>query len=747
MSPSSRFSTLLLLLALGVPAAGQERARLTFEDALGRAQAAFAPAMPRPWRFASDGATLLDPDGRPFDPRTMEPAEAPAEEESPAPVASAFGEALREAGRPASRQELTGRPSRSTLPRTPEPVPGLRATPDGQTAAAFLGDDLWAFARGSPARRVLAGAGPVRRFEIAPDGKTVSFIRDDNLHLVHLADGASFQLTDDGSEDLFYGELDWVYQEEVYGRFNFKATWWAPGGDHLAFLRIDQSGVDTFTVVDHIPNQLKREELKYPKAGTVNPRASLHLADARTGRRVAVDLSKYPEEDEILIVQVDWAPDGNAVVFYVQNREQTWLDLNAADPSTGSMKTLLRETSDSWVNIPSPLRWLRDGTFIWESERTGFKHLYRYGSDGALAGAITEGPWQVNDVLRVDEESGTVFFMGTKDGHLGPNAYRVDLDGSNLVRLTAGRGTHRVTLDESGEFLLDSVSSMVDLPEQRLCCARTGEVLRVLAKAGPPPAEKTYGVILPELVRIPCRDGFEIDATLIKPSPFQETKAHPVWIETYSGPAAPSIRDAYRINLWHQFLAHQGVLVFQVNVRSAAGSGHVHTSTCYRQFGVQELRDMDDAVDWLTAHPWADGDRVGITGWSYGGTMAAFALTNSTKYRLGIAGAGVYDWRLYDTIYTERYMGIPRNNPDGYKASSVVESAKNLHGHLLIIHGTMDDNVHLQNAIQLVYALQKAGKRFEMMLYPRNRHGIADQAQSVHHRRLVWDTIQAHLLN
>jgi dipeptidyl-peptidase-4 len=390
---------------------------------------------------------------------------------------------------------------------------------------------------------------------------------------------------------------------------------------------------------------------------------------------------------------------------------------------------------------------LKVGTFLLESERTGYKHLYRCKSDGSLQNAVTQGPWQITNILRIDEEAQAVFFMGTKDGSVGQNAYRADLSGENLLRLTPGRGSHRVTLDAKGNTLLSQVSNLKEPPKQLLVDARTGELKKVLVTGSMPAAEKTYGLSLPELVRIPCRDGFEIDAAVTKPLPFDEDKTYPVWIETYSGPAAASVRDSFSVEPWFQFLAQQGIIVFQVNVRSAANTGQVHTATCYRQFGVQELRDMDDAVDWLCKNPWADKERVGMTGWSYGGFMTAFALTNSTKYRMGIAGAGVYDWRLYDTIYTERYMATPQNNEEGYRQSSVVESAKNLHGHLLIIHGTMDDNVHLQNAMQLVYALERAGKDFELMLYPKSRHGVAEPGLFMHHRKLVWKTIQNHLLN
>ena len=746
---SATSAALLALATLSVsPLVGQGQAKLSFKDVYGGASRSFSTRLTDAWRFNQDGTVLINRDGKALNPLTLDPTEMPPRSTDDRPsINGLFEDALKAAGMETSARELQGRRVRSTLPRAPQPNPGMRATPDGNAAAVVLNEELWVYRRNGSARRVRQNVKSMRRFEISPSGDAVSGIVDNNLVMINLKDGALHQLSDDGSEDLFYGELDWVYQEEVYGRGNFKATWWSEAGDHMAYMRIDESGVDTFTVVDHIPDQLKTELLKYPKSGSMNPRASLYVADAETGATKAVDLSKYKAEDEILIVRVGWTPDSGAVLFMVQNREQTWLDLNAANPKTGEMFTLIHETSDSWVNRPNPPRWLKNGTFLWESERTGFNHLYHYKPSGELIGAVTSGGWQVKRIIRLDEENGVLFFYGTKDGSAQSNAYRCNLDGSNFVRITRDRGSHRVTLDAKGHFMLDTFSSLERVPEQRLCDARNGEIIKVLVSASRPKAEKTFGISVPQLVRIPCRDGFEIDATIQRPVPFDESKSYPVWIETYSGPAAPSVRDSWGLNPWQQFLCHQGIIVFQVNVRSAADSGQVNTATCYKQFTVQELEDMDDAVDWLCKNKWADADRVGITGWSYGGTMAAFALTHSKKYKLGFAGAGVYDWRLYDTIYTERYMAKPQNNKEGYDRSSVVKGAKNLHGHLVLVHGSMDDNVHMQNTLQLAYALQKAGKPFEMMIYPRSRHGVREPGPYMHLQRLKWNSIQEHLLN
>ena len=451
------------------------------------------------------------------------------------------------------------------------------------------------------------------------------------------------------------------------------------------------------------------------------------------GGRVAIDLSSYPAEDEILIVRVDWTPEADRVVFMVQDREQTWLDLVFGDPADGSITKVIHETcDDGWVNrLPMP-RWLEDGSFLWESERSGFKHLYRYGRDGMLLNEVSQGEWEMRDVIRLDEEQGWIAFTGTTESYsIGSHAYVAALDGSELRQLTKGRGNHRVRFNADGTLFIDEFASMENPGEQWLR-STDGELERQLTSSEVPP-----GMLLPRWEQIEARDGVTLDVCYTLPTGFDETKQYPVWIDTYSGPDSPTIRDAFRPGR-----ASDWFVLLQVNVRSASGRGMKFTKSCYRQFGVQELKDIEDAVDWICRNPWADASRVGISGWSYGGFMAAFALTHSDKFKCGIAGAGVYDWELYDTIYTERYMATPQNNPAGYAASSVLKAAKNLKGELLIVHGTMDDNVHLQNAIMLVDELQKAGKQnFSFMPYPRSRHGVG----SPHLAALRERFMRAHL--
>jgi len=561
----------------------------------------------------------------------------------------------------------------------------------------------------------------------SPDGQRQSWVADGNLVIGDAEGEATWQVTTDGSDEMLNGILDWVYQEELYGRGNFRGHWWSPDSRYVTFLRLDESPVREFTVVDHVPKGFLETEravvaevTNYPKAGDPNPVCTVGIADVETQKVVWVDLSAFPAD--LLTVRVSYTPAGDRVVLQIQDRIQTWMELVYADPATGEVTRVLREESPTWVNrLPAP-DWQQDGTFLWMSERTGYQHVYHYRADGTLIRAITAGEWQVRDVEKVDWDQGYLWFEGTKDGAINRNLYRIRTDGTQLVRLTTGDGQHRWAWNADRTMFLDTVSSVEMLPEVRICIGDTGITGKALARAELTGAEE-YFYSAKERVVITARDGYPLDATIVPAAP--DVREPAIYLSTYSGPDAPSVRNSFRVSSREQYLAQEGVISLQVNVRSASGRGQVHTGTCYKQLGVQELRDLEDAVSYVLHRYQADPTRVAIDGWSYGGFMAAYALTHSKAFTLGFAGAGVHDWQLYDTIYTERYMSTPQLNKAGYDATSVVKAAKNLHGHLVILHGTMDDNVHLQNSMQLIYALQDAGKEdFELMLYPRSRHGV-----------------------
>ena len=554
-------------------------------------------------------------------------------------------------------------------------------------------------------------------------------------------------------DDSFSGKLDWVYQEEIYGRGNFMAHWWSPDGERLGWLELDESAVQEFTVVDHVEEghfRVKPEIYNYPKVGDANPTVKVQFGDfsRKKPKTIELDLSEYGEQ-EILVTRVGWTPKGDKMLFVVADRIQTWADLHWFDIKSKKQGTWIREKQDAaWTPRPSAPRWMEDGSFLWESHRTGYNHLYHYDAQGKLVRPVTEGEWNLNRILSIDEEAGEMVYTSTEHGAIDVNVYRIRLDGSDKVRLTDGRGSHSLSLNGDGSLALDRVSAM-DMPEEvRLVDGRTGEVLEVLAQ-GSMDAEGKTEVASWEVHEIMNRDGIPLDVAIQKPGDFDPNKSYAVWVSTYSGPNAPTLRNRWNSSSWFQFLAQNDIIVMQCNVRSASGKGLKWTATAYKQLGNPELWDLEDAVDWLCANSWADGSRVGITGYSYGGFMAAWAMIASDKFRLAIAGGGVYDWRMYDTVYTERYMQTPSTNLEGYQATSCIEHAADLNpnGYLYMHHGVMDDNVHVQNMMQLGFALQKAHKtNWGMMAYPQTRHGIGNRDLRWHSRQEEWRLIQEWLL-
>ncbi len=578
--------------------------------------------------------------------------------------------------------------------------------------------------------------------KVSPDKKWVAFVRAHNMYVRGVKGSGEIGVSKSGTRELLFGELDWVYQEEVYGRGDFNAMWWSPTSKAIAYLKTDESRVKDFVVIDHMPNTLKTETTNYPKVGDPNPVASLGVFDLKSQSTTWMDLSRF-EGEEPLIVYVGWSPKGDKVVFQVQNRIQNWLELLVGDPSSGKVKTLIREESkEGWVNRIAQPKWLKDGSFLWWSERTGFKHLYRYDKNGKLLATVTQGSWVNKSIIEIDEAKNQVWFYGNKENSCGQEAYRVGLDGKGLTLLTPGRGHHVISLNHDASLLIDNYSNTA-LPQRVVLRDGNGKEIREVY-VGKMSSKFQYSPR--KYLRIPTRDGFVMDATLIKPHDFDPKKSYPIMVCTYSGPDAPSVRDRWSVSPWHQFVAQEGALILQVNNRSSSGRGQKYVEACYLSFGQSELNDLEDAVRFIGKNSWADDTRVGISGWSFGGFMAGYALTHSDVFTVGIAGSGVYDWALYDTIYTERYMSTPKLNPEGYKNTSCLEAAGNLHGYLLLIHGTMDDNVHFQNTVQFANALQKSGKDFDMMIYPKMRHGPRHGYQRTHIRKKEWRALKAHLL-
>jgi dipeptidyl-peptidase-4 len=505
--------------------------------------------------------------------------------------------------------------------------------------------------------------------------------------------------------------------------------------------------VPQYTLVDDIAYHPTVQRWHYPKAGDPNPSVRLGVIAATTGELQWIDTGKYTD---FLIVSVSWSP-GNDIVYQIQDRGQTWLDLNRADPRTGALRTLLKETSKAWVerwqdSSVEPI-WLGDGSFLWLSERSGWRHFYHYSADGTLIRQITKGDWEIRRTHGVDPAGAWVYFTSTAHSPIGLDFYRVRIDGTGQQRLTTVVGRHHVFVNPSKTKFLDSWSDVTTPPQVRVHDTGRGAVVRVV-DANPVPALKEHGLPAPELLQVKTRDGFIMEAMMIKPPNFHPSRRYPVYQFTYAGPHAPQVVNGWGGTdfLYHQLLAQRGIIVWVCDNRTASGKGMKSAWPLYKNFGEIELRDIEDGLSWLKRQPYVDGSRIGIAGVSFGAYMTLYALTHSRSFAMGIAEGAVTDWRNYDTIYTERYMGMPSENPDGYRKSSPRFSAANLSGELLLIHSTLDDNVHPQNANQFAYELQRAGTPFRMMNYPKSTHGVNDPQLAVHLRRLMLDFTTQNLL-
>ena len=605
-------------------------------------------------------------------------------------------------------------------------------------------DDLY-YAKfdGAKAVRLTEHPGKEQWPQFSPDGKHVAFVRDFDLHAVDLDTPKERQLTTGGREDLRHGHSDWVYYEEIWNR-RWPAFWWSPDSKRLAFLEFDDEGVPYHTVLDDAASGTARREERthYPRAGEPNPKVRLGIVGGEGSALQWADLSEYTP-GSMLISQVGWFPDGSAHA-YVQDRAQTWLDLVKVTPSSGGDKAatqrLFRDATKAYIDSPGPLHPYKDGSFLWVSERDGWKHIYQYKHDGTLAARITSGPWEVRRIEHVDDKDGGIVFSANRETPMSMNLYRVK-PGEKVERLTQSPGTHSANVSPDGKLYVASRSD-IHTPDRMALYSIDGQRIRTI-DSNPSHELKRLRFGPVERFQIAARDGFSLEAELILPAELEPGKKYPVWFTTYGGPHASVVSDGWNGGrMRDQAIAHEGLVIFHMDPRSASGKGAVSTWTAYHHLGVQETKDIEDAINWLKKKPYIDGLRIGMSGHSYGGYITSYAMTHTNLFAAGIAGAPVTDWRDYDSIYTERYMGLPQDNPDGYKVSSVVQAASKLHGRLLILHGAIDDNVSLRNSMRLIQALQVADKDFELMIYPSSRHGIMGR----HYNRIQMDFIRRTLL-
>jgi dipeptidyl-peptidase-4 len=580
----------------------------------------------------------------------------------------------------------------------------------------------WFDLKTQASRTLVSGKESIADPKISPDGRYVSFVRNHNLWLVSVADGKERAFTEGGTEEVRKGELDWVYPEELEIT---TAYWWAPDSSAIAYFEMDERKVAKYPLVDFSSPTGDAEEEPYPPAGGGNPIVRVFVAPVGGGEAHAMDTG---ENTDIYIARVNWLTDSKHLAIQRLNRQQTVLDLLIADTTNGQTRTALNETDQYWINISNDLHFLRDGKrFLWSSERTGYRHLYLYDLEGKQLAQITKGDWEVSAVDAVDEGKGMVYFTGTAKSPLERHLYRVSLDGSAISRITIHNGTHGVNMAPDASAFVDTYSDVMTPPRQDVARA-DGSLLRVIDENKVSELAE-YHLSAPQFLSVKSHDGVALNAVMIKPPDFDASKKYPVLVFTYGGPHAQVVLNAWGGNtaLWHQSMAQKGYIIFSLDNRGSAGRGHLFEEPIHYRLGAQELSDQLDGVAYLKSLTYVDGERIGIWGWSYGGHMTLHAMFEASgTFKAGFAGGPVTDWHFYDSIYTERYLGLLPQNEHGYRESSPIDKAAGLKGKLLIAHGTGDDNVHFANTLSLLNELIDLGKYAEVMPFPGRGHGVSD---------------------
>lgn len=554
---------------------------------------------------------------------------------------------------------------------------------------------------------------------LSPDGRMVAFRRGPDLYAADVVTRRERRLTVSGTETLWNGKLDWVYPEELdLGR----AWWWSPDSRSIAYLQFDVSVETIHPHVDASGIQAISEPQRFPKAGTPNANVRLGVMAASGGKTRWMEIGPTTNT---LIARVQWLPSGKQLAVQRLSRIQDRLELLQADAASGRVQTLLEEKDPAWVNLHDALHFFADGRFLWASERSGYRHLYLYSAAGQLERQLTSGQWEVSTFDGVDLTY--AYFTGTRESPLQRHLYRVPLAGGETSRITADPGTHTVSMSPGAAFFVDSFSSLTT-PPSRTLRRSNGAKIAVLHEANRKVLSE-YALQPVEPVQFSA-NGVDFYGQVIKPVDFTPGRKYPAIVMVYGGPHSQTVRDAWPGLNWEQALATRGFVVWRMDNRGAGGRGHGWESPLHRQFGKTELTDQVAGVDYLVKQGYVDEKRIGIYGWSYGGYMTLYALANApATFAAGISGAPVTDWRLYDTIYTERYMDLPAKNEEGYKESSAVTHASKIKGKLLIVHNFQDDNVLFQNAQHMIEALQKANKPFELMFYQQKSHGVVGSAR------------------
>ena len=603
---------------------------------------------------------------------------------------------------------------------------------DGKALLFPLGGDVYYHKLGEKGAKQLLNTDAFETdIKLSPKGNYISFIRDQNLFVKHIQSGKETAITTQGGGDIKFGMAEFVAQEEM-GRMT--GYWWSPDEKYIAFTKVDESPVDVISRSEIYADDIKTIEQKYPKAGTNNVLIELAIQNIDSGKRQWVNLG---EDKDIYFARGKWMPNGEIFTYQWQSRDQQQLELRAYNVKSNTQNVLLRETSDTWVNLHNDLYFLADkNQFIWASERDGYKHLYLYDNSGKLVRQLTSGDWVVDNIEAIDSANNRIFFAGRKDTPLESHVYEVSFDGGEIKRITQPGAYHSVAFSKDASIFIDRFSTINSPPQVSLNDA-SGKRITWLEENKVEPGHPLYPYMdswtKPEFGNITTKDGATLKYRIYKPENLEEK--HPVIVYLYGGPHAQVVTNSWAGNrgLLMQHWVDKGYVVFSIDNRGSNYRGKAFEDPIYKKMGFIEVEDQIAGVEFLRTLPYVDSQRIGVHGHSYGGYMTLMSMFKAGDYfKAGVAGAPVTDWRLYDTHYTERYMGNPKTDDDAYTASSVFPYAKDLKGALLIYHGMADDNVLFTHSTMLYKHLQDLAIPFETMDYPGKKHSIRGKQTGIH---------------
>jgi dipeptidyl-peptidase-4 len=606
-------------------------------------------------------------------------------------------------------------------------------SPDGKQLLVPIAGNLYLIDVSKPDAARMVASGNVLDPKISPKGRYVSFVRDQNLFVIDLSTGKEKQLTSDGKGTIHNGEAEFVAQEEMAQTTGY---YWAPDDSAIAYKRYDEAPVPVVRRFEIFADRTEVVEQRYPAAGDPNVLVQLKIVTLGDAAIRNVELGA---NQDIYLVRADWSGDGKALLFQRQSRDQKKLELISVDAATLAQRVLITETSATWVSIFDDLRFLGNGKgFVWSSERSGRKHLYLYDMNGKLLHPISQGEWGIDRLLALDEKTGRVFVQSNRDAVVDSQTYALKLDGSSAdkpARVTQGDGWHDSAFARNGEVFVDTYSNP-DTPPQVSIRRPDGAMISWL-EHNELNATHPYGKYLDahlktEYGTLKAKDGQTLYYSMIKPSGFSASKKYPVYLSTYGGPHSQHVSRKWG-NFFDQYMAQQGFVVWRLDNRGSFRRERAFTDANYKQLGRVEVEDQLTGIEWLGQQSFVDAKRIGVFGWSYGGFMTLRLLAEaSDKIAMGVSVAPVTDWSLYDTHYTEQFMGMPKENAAGYEYSGVYSHLDGLKSPLLLMHGMADDNVLFTNTTRMIDALVKRNVHFELMTYPGGKHGIAGRAPQRH---------------